>query len=164
MSALPVPYRASSSTSRRHFLSIHHLQSAVVRCRHLRSICSTNMLQWGHLGWGGYLPPGSQLCPARGGGKSESGGWSGLTPHPGTPLPGTGSSMSVLGRRPSESGPPWGVGGSPPPGLPAPHHDVSDDSCIRELWPEKITPTAFIQQEPIRNEWTTYKKVNDWYS
>ena len=36
--------------------------------------------------------------------------------------------------------------------------------CIREIWPEQITPSQIIQQESIRNEWTTYTKVNDWYT
>ena len=63
---------------------------------------------WGR---GVYLTPGSQLYHALGSAKTESGGWSGLTPHPGTPLPGTGALISVLGRRPDKSGPPCEVGG-----------------------------------------------------
>ena len=35
---------------------------------------------------------------------------------------------------------------------------------MSELWSEEITSTAVIQKESIHNEWTTYKKVNDWYS
>ena len=34
---------------------------------------------------------------------------------------------------------------------------------IRELWPDEISPSMVSQQESIRNEWTTYTKVNDWY-
>ena len=31
---------------------------------------------------------------------------------------------------------------------------------IRELWPKEIIPTTVIQKDSIRNEWTTYMKVN----
>ena len=34
---------------------------------------------------------------------------------------------------------------------------------ILELWPDEISPSVVSQQESIRNEWTTYTKVNDWY-
>lgn len=34
---------------------------------------------------------------------------------------------------------------------------------ICKLWPDKISPSVVSQQESIRNEWTTYTKVNDWY-
>ena len=34
---------------------------------------------------------------------------------------------------------------------------------IRELYPEEVTPSSVSQQESIRNEWTTYTKINDWY-
>ena len=35
---------------------------------------------------------------------------------------------------------------------------------IRKIWPEEVAPCRVSQQESIRNEWTTYTKVNDWYS
>ena len=70
---------------------------------------------------GGYPPPGSKLYPTHGGAQSKSGGCSGLMPHSGTLLPGSGASICVLERRPGKYGTPWGVGGvSPPPGLPTP--------------------------------------------
>ena len=34
---------------------------------------------------------------------------------------------------------------------------------IRELYPAEVAPSAVSQQESIRNEWTTYTKINDWY-
>ena len=36
--------------------------------------------------------------------------------------------------------------------------------CIRELWPDEITPGGVSQQYSIRNEWTTFTKLNDWYT
>ena len=35
---------------------------------------------------------------------------------------------------------------------------------MRELWPTEIAPTSVSAQDSIRNEWTTYTKVNDWYT
>ena len=35
---------------------------------------------------------------------------------------------------------------------------------IREMWPEEIAPTCVSQTESIRNESTTYTKVNDWFT
>ena len=49
-------------------------------------------------GRGGYLHTGSQLHPTRRGAQIESGGLSVLTPHPGTPIPGTVALIGVLGR------------------------------------------------------------------
>ena len=46
------------------------------------------------------------------------------------------------------------------------HEDFDGDWVwrrIRELWPDEISPSVVSQQESIRNEWTTYTKVNDWY-
>ena len=34
---------------------------------------------------------------------------------------------------------------------------------LRELYPAEVAPSAVSQQESIRNEWTTYTKINDWY-
>ena len=34
---------------------------------------------------------------------------------------------------------------------------------MRELYPSEVSPSVVSQQESIRNEWTTYTKVNDWY-
>ena len=87
--------------------------------------CCTKVT-WGR---GGYLSPGSQFYPTCGGAQSESGGWSDLTPLPGTPLPGTGYSISVLGRRPGKYGPPWGVGGGFPPLVSTPHTVLSLTMC-----------------------------------
>ena len=50
-----------------------------------------NCLTWGTGGNVSYPNIGSQFSPAHGGAESEPGGWSGLTPNPGTPLPGTGA-------------------------------------------------------------------------
>ena len=35
---------------------------------------------------------------------------------------------------------------------------------IREMFPDEIAPTSVSTQESIRNEWTTFTKVNDWYT
>ena len=51
------------------------------------------------------------MCPTCGGAQSEPGGWSGLTPHPGTPLLGTRFATVLLGRIPHMSGPPREGGG-----------------------------------------------------
>ena len=32
------------------------------------------------------------------------------------------------------------------------------------MFPEEVTPTSTSQQESIRNKWTTYTNVNDWFS
>ena len=36
--------------------------------------------------------------------------------------------------------------------------------CVRELWPDKITSGGVSQQDIICNEWTTFTKVNGWYT
>ena len=69
---------------------------------------------WGTGGKVGYPPPGSQFFTAHDGAQSKPRGWTGLTPHTGTPLPGTGSATFVSGRRPGKSGPPQEGGGCPP--------------------------------------------------
>ena len=95
---------------------------------------------WGRVG---YPSPGSQWCPARGGVQSESGGWSNSTPHPGTPLPVTGSATGVSGKRPGKSCPPrggWG-GVESPPGPPAPRRDGSGGASSATLMrPQLCTP------------------------
>ena len=35
---------------------------------------------------------------------------------------------------------------------------------IREMYPEEVAPTSVSTQESIRNEWTTFTKVNDWFT
>ena len=55
---------------------------------------------WGRVG---YPPPGLIFYPTHGGVKIVSGGWSDLTSHPGTPLPGIGAAIGVLGRIPGKS-------------------------------------------------------------
>ena len=66
---------------------------------------------WGTWGKVGYPPPGSRLCPARGGAQSELEGWFDFNPCPDTPLTGTGSATYVLGKIPGKFGPPQGGGG-----------------------------------------------------
>ena len=36
--------------------------------------------------------------------------------------------------------------------------------CIRELWPDEITREGVSQQDRVLNEWTTFTKLNDWYT
>ena len=35
---------------------------------------------------------------------------------------------------------------------------------LREMYPEEIAPSTVSRQDTIRNEWTTYTKVNDWFT
>ena len=35
---------------------------------------------------------------------------------------------------------------------------------IREMYPEEVAPSSVNTQESIRNEWTTFTKVNDWFT
>ena len=37
-------------------------------------------------------------------------------------------------------------------------------SCFSERWPDKITSGGVLQQDSIRSEWTTFTKVNNWYT
>jgi len=36
--------------------------------------------------------------------------------------------------------------------------------CVRELWPDEISPGGVSQQDSINNKWTTFTKVNNWYT
>ena len=70
-----------------------------------------------------------------------------MTPPPGTLLPGTEASISVLGRRPGKSGPPWRVvGGVTLPGLPAP---LFTELLIRSV--ERTLEKEIIRIENVRH-------------
>ena len=66
---------------------------------------------WGNRDKVGYPPPGSRLCPAYGGVKSEPGGWSGLKPHSVTHQLGTVSAIDAFGNILGDFGPPGEGGG-----------------------------------------------------
>ena len=93
------------------------------------------MTQTGHTGgtWVrvGSLPPGSLLCPTRGGPQSEPVGWSDPNPLLGTPPPGTRAATEVYGKIHGKFGPPRGAGGGcPPPGSPGPRRSGYDGASV----------------------------------
>ena len=98
--------------------------------KHWRPCATQTFHTWGTGGKVGYPPPGSILYCT----QSEPGGWYYLTPHPGTPLLGTGAATEISGNRPSKFGPPrgcwWGV---PLPGSPDPLCASSDGASEANL-------------------------------